>query len=130
MKHFNLFLAIALLTAGAIAAEITIPDAATSAKLQADRASGSASLNYQQYYKIDVPSGTNIAALAISVDDPANFAAIMAAIKAIEGVNTAVLTAHGTVPAVAPIGVHGEGHWEFHNTAGLRGYTASPPTPE
>ena len=107
--------------------EIVIPAKADRLKRLADQQSGHASMNYQQTFKQDVPSDTNIMCLGLSIDDPASGAAILAAINGIAGVNAAKLTAFGTVPATAPEGEYGPGRWEFHVTAGLRGYTATSP---
>lgn len=126
----TLTLILAVLCVAAIAAEITIPNQDARQKARNDSQSGHASMNFQQTFKTDVPAGTNIMIVGITIDDPANGAAILAAIRGVEGVNSATLTAHGTVPASAPIGVHGAGRWEFHITAGLRGYTAKAPAPE
>jgi len=74
----------------------------------------------------DVPSGTNIVVAAFTVDDLANLAVILAAMKAVSGVGTGKVVASGQVPSKAPEGVHGEGRWELTVDAGLRGYTGRP----
>ena len=113
--------------------EITIPVKADRLKKIADAQSGHASMNYQKSLRQEVPAGTNIAVVAFTVDDLANLAAILAAMKAVAGVGTGKLVASGQVPANAPEGVNGEGKWELSVDAGLRGYTAQPvvePEPE
>jgi len=105
---------------------LNIPSESDRAKRRADRESGGAAMTYLETLRQDVPSGTNIVVAAFTVDDLANLAVILAAMKAVSGVGTGKVVASGQVPSKAPEGVHGEGRWELTVDAGLRGYTGRP----
>ena len=105
---------------------ITIPTQADRQKRYADSQSGHASMTYLKTLRQDVPGGTNVVVAAFTVDDLANLATILMAIKAVPGVGTGQVVASGSVPAEAPVGANGEGRWELTDDAGLWGYTAQP----